>query len=71
MVQNPDVQRKAQEEIDRVVGNDRLPDISDRPNLPYIEAIMRENIRKFSVIPTGECPLCIRYISYGLLFTIC
>jgi len=42
---NPDAQKKAQEELDRVVGHKRLPQIMDRPNLPYIEAIYREVMR--------------------------
>jgi len=45
MVLNPDVQRKAQEEIDRVVGTHRLPGYEDRPFLPYIEALYREVMR--------------------------
>lgn len=44
-VLHPDVQKKAQEEIDRVVGKDRLPSYTDRPNLPYVEAVMREALR--------------------------
>ncbi|KAF9022157.1 cytochrome P450 [Hymenopellis radicata] len=53
MVSNPDVQRKAQEEIDRVVGRERLPQLSDRPSLPYIEAILREALRWQPVAPFG------------------
>ncbi|KAH7139807.1 cytochrome P450 [Dactylonectria estremocensis] len=49
----PEVQRKAQEEIDRVVGRDRLPDSSDRPNLPYIEATIKEVLRWHPVAPMG------------------
>ena len=49
----PEVQRKAQEEIDRVVGTDRLPVIADRPNLPYIEAIIKELLRWNPVAPLG------------------
>ena len=45
MMMNPSVQRKAQEEIDRVVGVDRLPDLSDRDSLPYVECIMKETLR--------------------------
>jgi len=45
IVKHPEVQRKAQEEIDRVVGSGRLPEVSDRPDLPYIEAIYRELLR--------------------------
>lgn len=37
MLLYPEVQRKAQEEIDRVVGRDRMPTLNDRPkyNLLY------------------------------------
>jgi cytochrome P450 len=45
MAKNPRVQWKAQEEIDRVIGSGRLPDVNDRPDLPYIEAIYRELLR--------------------------
>ncbi|KAF8477871.1 cytochrome P450 [Gautieria morchelliformis] len=36
---------KAQEEIDAVVGSDRLPTFKDRPRLPYVDAIVRETHR--------------------------
>ncbi|KAF9647048.1 cytochrome P450 [Thelephora ganbajun] len=49
----PEVQRKAQEELDRVVGQDRLPRIADRPNLPYIEAVIKELLRWNPVAPLG------------------
>ncbi len=42
---HPEVQTKAQEEIDRVIGSGRLPDLSDRPKLPYIDAILNEVLR--------------------------
>lgn len=44
---NPEVQKKAQEEIDRVVGRDRLPTLNDRPNMPYLEALVLESVRVF------------------------
>ncbi|KAF9025565.1 cytochrome P450 [Hymenopellis radicata] len=53
MVAHPEIQRKAQEEIDRVVGRERLPQLSDRPSLPYIEAILRETLRWQPVAPVG------------------
>lgn len=37
MVQHPEVLAKTQEEIDRVIDPGRLPTLSDRPSLPYIE----------------------------------
>ncbi|KAG1826008.1 cytochrome P450, partial [Suillus subaureus] len=51
MVLNPEVQAKAQAEIDRVVGKNRLPDFDDRPALPYLEAVLRETLRWHPVIP--------------------
>ena len=36
MVLYPEVQKKAQEEIDRVVGKDRLPDMDDEPTMQYV-----------------------------------
>ncbi|KAF8908212.1 cytochrome P450 [Gymnopilus junonius] len=49
----PEVQAKAQDELDRVVGRDRLPDFSDRPSLPYISAIIKEVLRWNPVAPLG------------------
>jgi len=45
MLLYPDVQRKAQEEIDRVVGEDRLPTMEDEPKLQYIRSIVKESLR--------------------------
>ncbi|KAL6299078.1 cytochrome P450 [Sparassis latifolia] len=49
----PDAQRKAREEIDRVVGSERLPDFSDRADLPYIECVLQEVARWHPVFPLG------------------
>ncbi|KAG1745654.1 cytochrome P450 [Suillus lakei] len=49
----PDVQRKAQAEIDAVVGPDRLPSFADRNSLPYTEALVTEVLRWNVVFPTG------------------
>ncbi|KAH9941402.1 cytochrome P450 [Amylocystis lapponica] len=51
MLLYPDVQRKAQEELDRVVGIDRLPEFSDEASLPYITAIVKELLRWQPVTP--------------------
>ncbi|KAG2064540.1 cytochrome P450 [Suillus decipiens] len=50
----PDVQRKAQAEIDAVIGPDRLPSFTDRASLPYIEALAKEVLRWNVVIPSIE-----------------
>ncbi|XP_060566927.1 steroid 17-alpha-hydroxylase/17,20 lyase-like [Ruditapes philippinarum] len=53
MVAFPDIQQKVQEEIDNVVGRDRLPGVADRPNLAYTEAVLHESMRLSSVAPLG------------------
>lgn len=45
MVLHPDVQAKAQFEIDTVVGTTRPISDSDLPNLPYLQAIVKETLR--------------------------
>ena len=54
----PDLQAKAQEEIDRVVGNDRLPVLADRDSLPYISALQSEIYRWRPVSSTGSSQSC-------------
>ncbi|KAH8114956.1 cytochrome P450 [Phellopilus nigrolimitatus] len=53
MVRHPEVVKKAQAEIDRVVGADRLPTYDDRPNLPYVECILKEAFRINPPLPLG------------------
>ncbi|KAF9044314.1 cytochrome P450 [Panaeolus papilionaceus] len=45
MAMHPEVAKKAQAEIDAVVGKGRLPDFSDKPSLPYVNAVMKECLR--------------------------
>lgn len=45
MTLNPEVQAKAQAEIDRVLENGRLPEFSDEESLPYVLAVMKELMR--------------------------
>ncbi len=45
MVLNPDIQSRAQSEIDEVVGRDRLPNFADRDALPYVQCLMQEVMR--------------------------
>ena len=53
MAPHPHVVRKAQEELDRVVGNKRLPELSDSENLPYISALLKELLRWTCPLPFG------------------
>jgi hypothetical protein len=45
MICYPEIQDKAQAELDRVVGRSQLPDFSDEPSLPYISALVKESLR--------------------------
>jgi cytochrome P450 len=45
MVLNPEGQEKARQEIDRVVGRDRLPKLLDRGTLPSIDRMVYETAR--------------------------
>ncbi|KAF9445653.1 cytochrome P450 [Macrolepiota fuliginosa MF-IS2] len=38
----PHIQKKAHEELDRVIGRSRLPAVEDERDLPYIRAIIKE-----------------------------
>lgn len=53
MALHPNIARKAQEELDRVVGNERLPEPSDRENLPYVSALLKELLRWDCPLPLG------------------
>ncbi|KAJ7824236.1 cytochrome P450 [Mycena olivaceomarginata] len=49
----PKVQQAAQEELDRVIGRDRFPDLSDRAQLPYLNALCKEVFRWHVASPIG------------------
>ncbi|KAK4122223.1 cytochrome P450 [Parathielavia appendiculata] len=53
LMQNPDVQRKAQTEVDEVVGSKRLPHWDDIPNLPYMNLVLQETYRMNPLSPLG------------------
>ncbi|KAM9365021.1 steroid 17-alpha-hydroxylase/17,20 lyase [Pholidichthys leucotaenia] len=51
LIHHPQVQRQIQEELDSKVGGQRMPQLSDRGNLPYLEATIREVLRIRPVAP--------------------
>ena len=53
MVKNPHIWKRAQADIDAVVGTDRLPEFDDRSSLPYVDAILRETLRWQPPVPLG------------------
>lgn len=51
LLQHPEVLKRAQEELDVVVGRERSLEESDLPNLKYLEAIVKETLRLYPVAP--------------------
>jgi hypothetical protein len=58
LVLNPSVQTRAQAELNAQIGSPtsatfRLPTFSDRPHLPYIDAILKESLRWLTAVTSG------------------
>jgi len=52
----PDAQKRAQEEVDRVIGPDRTPVVQDIDDLPYVQALIREVPSTYSLISVCTHP---------------
>ncbi|QRW24870.1 cytochrome P450 family protein [Rhizoctonia solani] len=63
MAMHPDVQAKAQAELDAVIGT-RLPEMADRDSLPYIRRIVKEVFRWRMVLPLALPHACIQDDTY-------
>jgi cytochrome P450 len=53
MALHPEVQERAREEIDRVVG-DRMATHQDKASLPYVNAVIKETTRWGCIAPLGK-----------------
>ncbi|KAF4581747.1 hypothetical protein EYR40_002763 [Pleurotus pulmonarius] len=53
MAQNPDVQAKAQQELDQYLDYRRLPEFGDEVHLPYTYAVLLELLRLEPTAPLG------------------
>lgn len=53
MVAYPETQKRAQAELDSVVGRDRVPTFADFEHLPYIRAMVKEALRWHPIDPVG------------------
>ena len=65
----PEVQKKAQAEIDTVIGPNRLPDFHDRPSLPYINAVVKESTRWNLAAPLGKASFKLLSTSLATILT--
>ena len=70
MVLFPNVQKKAQAEIDRVVGESRLPTMDDEPNLQYVRGCVKEALRWMPTTILGAVPHAVtqddQYLGYHI-----
>ncbi|KAI0085089.1 cytochrome P450 [Irpex rosettiformis] len=53
MAMRPDIQQRARQELDSVVGPERLPTYDDQDHLPYVQAIFMECLRWMTTVPLG------------------
>ena len=56
MARNPEIQKRGQEDVDKVLGLIRLPGPNDRMSMPYVEAMLLETMRWWTVTPLGMLP---------------
>jgi cytochrome P450 len=67
MVLYPDAQKRAQEDIDSVLGHGHFPHFGDAEALPYLRAVLNEVLRWACPAPLGQtdpCHLCLTIRSY-------
>jgi hypothetical protein len=70
MVIYPDVQLRAQAELDEIIGQGRLPEFSDKEDLPYVNAVMSECLRWMPVGPMGSSISIIRWAEVWRLTSV-
>ncbi|KAJ1307183.1 hypothetical protein OPQ81_001299 [Rhizoctonia solani] len=64
MLLYPEVQKKAQVELDAVIGSSRLPNFEDRAQLGYIERIVQETLRWGPITPLAVPHTCFHDDTY-------
>lgn len=51
LIHRPHMLQKVHEELDRVVGRGRVVEEADMPNLPYLQAVVKETFRLHPAVP--------------------
>ncbi|XP_056120637.1 cytochrome P450 2C31-like isoform X2 [Rhinichthys klamathensis goyatoka] len=51
MIKHPHIQEQIQREIDRVIGQNRIPTMDDRKSLPFTDAVIHEVQRYLDLVP--------------------
>ncbi|KAF8711927.1 cytochrome p450, partial [Rhizoctonia solani] len=64
LIRHPEIQAKARQELDGVLGGERLPTLQDRDSLPYMCNIIKETLRWRSVLPTAIPHSCTQEDTY-------
>ena len=68
MVLYPEAKKRAQEEIEAVIGNERLPTMDDKTSLPYTECLLKEIYRYVSHTANASLIISTSFITgYSLL----
>uniref|UniRef100_A0A8C2Z4V2 Cytochrome P450, family 2, subfamily N, polypeptide 13 n=1 Tax=Cyclopterus lumpus TaxID=8103 RepID=A0A8C2Z4V2_CYCLU len=68
LIKTPDIQDNVQAEIDKVIGQTRLPTMEDRPNLPYTNAVIHEIQRMGNIVPLNGPRMAARDTTLGGYF---
>lgn len=68
LINHPDVQENVQAEIDRVIGQSRLPSMADRSSMPYTDAVIHEIQRMGNIVPLNAPRMAARDTTLGGYF---
>lgn len=63
MVLFPDAQKRAQEEIDSILGHGHFPHFGDADALPYLKVVLHELLRWACPAPLGQAEPYHLYLS--------